>query len=184
MSAKSAPAAAPEFSRPIDVSELEDGEEGERHVVAEADERAALSRRFGLVGIDSLVADLTYARHGHVIAVKGHLAADVTQTCVVTLEPLKTRIDEDLAIKFDPDLAVDDEEQAEISAEELLDEDDVQALVGDEIDLGEVVAECLGLALDPYPRKEGSEIDPRYATGGGEAASEANPFAVLKKLKL
>jgi uncharacterized metal-binding protein YceD (DUF177 family) len=54
------------------------------------------------------------------------------------------------------------------------------------IDLGELAAEQLGLALDPYPRKPDAAVPAEWKA---EAAAEPiaperpNPFAVLEKLK-
>jgi uncharacterized metal-binding protein YceD (DUF177 family) len=173
----------PEFHRPLDVGGLEDGEEGRRHLEADADERAALSKRFGLLALDSLEADVAYVRHGRSIDVHGRVTAELTQSCVVTLEPLASRIDEPFSVTFDPNLVPESEDVVELTPDELADEEDVQPLIGDVIDLGETVAECLGLAIEPYPRKAGSEIDPRYAQAPGAADPESGPFAVLKKLK-
>jgi uncharacterized metal-binding protein YceD (DUF177 family) len=174
----------PEFSRPLDVGELQEGDEGRRHLEADADERAALCRRFELVAMAYLESDVSYARLGGMVELRGRLRAEVTQTCVVTLEPLVTAIDESFIIKFDPELDMDELDVMELSPDDLLDEEDVRPLVGDEIDLGEAVAECLGLAIEPYPRKDGSRIDARYVEAPETAGSETNPFAVLKKLKL
>jgi len=180
---KTAASWRPEFSRPLNIAELDDGDEGRRHLTAEPDERLALCARFELVALDRLEADVSYVRRGRIVVVEGRLVADLTQTCVVTLEPLPAHLDEPFTVRFDPDLDPDSVEFDDSTAEELLEEDDVQALVGDVIDLGEVVAECLGLALDPYPRKEGSSIDPRYVTPPPGEGSESSPFAVLKKLR-
>ena len=174
----------PEFSRPLDVGELDDGEEGRRHVTAEPDERQALCARFNLVGLDRLEADVDFVRRGRVVVVAGRLEADLTQTCVVTLEPLAAHLEEPFIIRFDPDLVPEEADFAEALADDPLDGDDIQPLVGDVIDLGEVVSECLGLALDPYPRKDGSALDPRYVIEPAGDSSESSPFAVLKKLKL
>jgi hypothetical protein len=45
-----------------------------------------------------------------------------------------------------------------------------------------VVAETLGLELDPYPRKEGEEFA-AAADDAAESAEKASPFAVLSGLK-
>ena len=48
------------------------------------------------------------------------------------------------------------------------------------IDLGELVAESLGLALDPYPRKPGAE----FTTGAHDEKNPSpSPFAALEPLK-
>lgn len=173
-----------EFSRPLDVSDLEDGDEGDRHLVADDDERAALCKRFGLLSLDSLEADLHFRRDGRIVDVSGRVRGDLTQTCVVSLEPVAETVDERFERRFDPEVAVVDDEELDLTVDDLLDENVCDPLVDDVIDLGEVVAEQLGLAINPYPRKAGAQIDPRYAAKAPEDDAEANPFAVLKKLKL
>src|SRR3546814_5101780 len=51
-------------------------------------------------------------------------------------------------------------------------------LEDDRIDAGEVVAEELALALDPYPRKAGVDLPPEYHSKQEHAAKD-NPFDVL-----
>jgi hypothetical protein len=54
------------------------------------------------------------------------------------------------------------------------------------IDLGELAAEQLGLAIDPYPRKPDAELPAEWkAEPGAEPAvtERPNPFAALEKLK-
>jgi len=133
--------------------------------------------------MQSLEADVSYARHAPTIELKGRVQAQITQTCVVTLEPLVSHIDESFTIRFDPELIPEEYEVSELSPEDLLDEADIRPLIGATIDLGEVAAECLGLAIEPYPRRAGSTVDPRYAGASDTVGSKANPFAVLKKLK-
>lgn len=174
---------APEFSRILEVEELEEGETGTRHIDADAAEREALARRFDLVTLDRLNADIEFVRQGRIIALSGRVEADYEQTCVVTLEPVRTRLREAFAARFDPDLEADVADASELSPDEILDEEDALPLVGSAIDLGELVAETLGLAIEPYPRKEGSAIDPRYSERDEAGDVRNSPFEVLKKLK-
>src|SRR3546814_9495575 len=55
-------------------------------------------------------------------------------------------------------------------------------LEDDRIDAGEVVAEELALALDPYPRNAGADLTPEYHPKP-EQAAKVSPFAVLAGLK-
>ena len=60
------------------------------------------------------------------------------------------------------------------------DEDDMpECLEGDEIDMGEIVVEHLGLGLDPYPRCSGVE----FTAEDDEDPAKTSPFAVLRDLK-
>ena len=81
----------PEFSRAVAIADLTGGE---IRIDAEADERAALARRFGLVALDSLDAMVhLIAKEGGGVQLRGTLRADVTQSCVVTLQPVHSFIE-------------------------------------------------------------------------------------------
>jgi hypothetical protein len=63
-------------------------------------------------------------------------------------------------------------------------EDPAEELTDGRIDLGEVVAQQLAVALDPYPRAPGA--DGRFAQSDqeGAAAKGGNtPFAALERLR-
>jgi uncharacterized metal-binding protein YceD (DUF177 family) len=110
--------------------------------------------------------------------VEGTLDATVRQNCVVTLEPFENRIEERIAVKFEPP---SDAEKRTPHAEEIVGEDPPEPLIDGKLDLAEVVAEFLTLSINPYPRKPGAV----FAQPGGGAAAEDrdSPFAALAKLK-
>lgn len=174
----------PEFSRLVPVDRIPDLGSRE-NLEANADERAALARRFDLVSIAAFSGRLELLpwRKGGV-KVSGTLKARVTYSCVLSLEPFDQELDVPVERYF---LAQTNAGATALANLESLDADDEPDLIsGTSIDLGELAAESLGLALDPYPRKPGVE----FASGPepGEAAPEAasgrpNPFAGLAKLK-
>ena len=52
------------------------------------------------------------------------------------------------------------------------------------LDLGELLAEHLALAIDPYPRKPGVELEQVLQKNGIDVkVGRASPFAVLSELK-
>ena len=83
---------APEFSRPVRVDTIG---EAPRHLQVEAEEveRINLARRFGLVAIDRLAAELALSRKGEEVAMDGSLSAKVVQACVATGEPLEAAVE-------------------------------------------------------------------------------------------
>lgn len=168
---------APEFSRPVRIDTLG---ETPRALSVEADEaeRTALARRFGLIAIDRLAADLTLTRIGPEIRLRGALSADVVQACVATGDPVPARVEAPFEITFrpHPDPAGPDAE-VELDESEL----DVVFYDGGAIDVGEAVAETLSLSLDPYPRAPGSEETLKAAGVIGE--EEAGPFGALAGLR-
>lgn len=166
---------APEFSRLIRLVP----EPREVRVTAEPAECAALARRFGILGIHALGAELRLVPEpGGSIRARGHLSAEVEQSCVVTLEPVRQRVGAplDLRILGDGEEPADDDPDSP---------DEIES-AGGMVDLGEVVAEQLALALDPYPRAPGAVL-PELGDTPPEPAPEPpqrpNPFAKLAKLR-
>jgi uncharacterized metal-binding protein YceD (DUF177 family) len=109
------------------------------------------------------------------------LGATVVQPCVVTLEPVVTRIDETVLRRF----LADWPEPAPGSETEMPEDDSAEPLPA-AIDIGEVMAEALALALPDFPRAEGVEIGTATAAPPGAApldAAGAHPFAALARLK-
>lgn len=166
-----------EFSRPVKVETLpRDGLR--QHIEANAEERAALARRCGLASIAALAADVVIKRAGKGVRVTGALKGEVEQICVVSLDPFPTSIEEEIDIRFGPPRS---EKRARPPAEEvlLLDaEDDPDPIIDGMIDIGEVAAEFLALALDPYPRKPGVEF-----AAPEDEAPRGSAFDALARLK-
>jgi len=164
-----------EFPRPVRIDSLGDGP---RAIAIEADEaeRAALARRFGLIGIDRVVARADVARAGEAITVRGRLQAQVTQACVASGEPIEAAVDEPFELRFLPDGAAG-EEEIELDESDL----DVIGYDGNAIDLGEAAAQTLALALDPFPRAPSADAALREA--GVVDEEIAGPFGILKALK-
>jgi uncharacterized metal-binding protein YceD (DUF177 family) len=163
----------PEFSRPIDERQLTAKPIA---IEAAAEERKALARRFGLVAIKQLQANVSIERAGEAIMARGRLSASIVQSCAVSGEDLPVRIDEPLALRFVP-AAQPEAEELELAEGDL----DEIPFEGHVFDLGEAVAQSLALAIDPYAT--GPEADRvRKETGlSDEAAS--GPFAALAALK-
>ena len=132
-------------------------------IEANAAERAALATLNGLVGIASLKADLRLTRAGRgAVRVRGDVSAEVTQTCVVTLEPIEACVREEVDVRFaEPGLERTGGMLNVADKSELLDlgaEDPPDPIDNGRIDLGALVAEFLALGLDPYPRKPGAAL--------------------------
>jgi uncharacterized metal-binding protein YceD (DUF177 family) len=166
----------PEFSRPVRADTIA---AAPREMAVEADEaeRAALSRRFGLVAIHRLAADARLSRSGETIMAEGRLHAAVTQSCVATAAPVEAALDEPFRILFRPHPTPAAEDEIELDAGEL----DVVFYDGAAIDLGEAIAETLSLSLDPWPRV--ANADEALKAAGVKDESEVGPFAALAGLK-
>lgn len=173
----------PEFSRPRLPERLPPDGFTET-ITADAAEREALARRFEIQAIEALTAEihLKPVAGGAMVRVAGRLSADVVQTCVVTLEPLPAHVEEDFDMTFGP------EEEYRPGQEIHL---DVEAAEPPEpftedgaVDVGEVVAEHLALALDPFPRKGDAAVAPPPGVEvDGPDQLPNTPFAALASLK-
>jgi len=169
----------PEFSRPVPLDEIR-GKTIRRSIEATEAERQRLADRFGLSVIDALTATLSLEAldKGRLVVAKGAFDADVTQTCVVTLEPLPRNLSESFEIR----LAVEpNSDETAIAIVDPTLEDEPEPLESDSVDLGELVAQHLSLALDPYPRADGAELDTEVQATGNPASD--GPFAELAQLK-
>jgi uncharacterized metal-binding protein YceD (DUF177 family) len=145
-------------------------------IAADEAERAALAKRFGLIAIDRLDGRFKIRRDAQGIVAEGRVEAILTQVCSVTGDPLPASVDEPVSLRFVPD---GDDTQDEVE----LDEGDVDMIPydGDAIDLGEVAAETMALALDPFVRGPNAEAVLKAA--GVVSEEDARPLGALAGLK-
>lgn len=168
--------AAPEFSRIVRADQVR-RMSAETHIEADAAEREALVRRFGLSSLDQLEADYGLSEEKDTILARGHMRAVLAQPCVATGEPVPETIDTEFSLRFvveaDEELPVDEE----------LDAQDVDTIGydGQAIDMGEAVAETMALAMTPFPRS--SNADAVLKKAGVLSEEQASPFAALLALK-
>jgi len=155
-------------------------------------ERAALAKWAGVLSVEKLevriqIKKLAPDRFGLAFA----LAGEVTQACVVSLEPVPGQIqhsfsrelvftgpsrhratqnlgqkpESEVVLAFNPEDGGQEEAPEEINSLHL--------------DLAAPVLEEFVLSLAPYPRRPGVEFTPKT----GESDPPQSPFAVLKTLK-
>jgi uncharacterized metal-binding protein YceD (DUF177 family) len=159
----------------------------EVRIEADARERKALAELWDILGVEVLTAELKVRRwKKDGVKLIGTLHAEVTQACVVTLDPVAEVIDDEFEEIFVPEGAALARIPANDAGEIVVDPDGPdlpEQFVGDEIDVGAFVAEMAAMALDPYPRKPDVEFADHVER---EAVDEKkpSPFAVLKNLKL
>jgi hypothetical protein len=152
-------------------------EEG-KHVELSADKATceAIARVVGVRNVLELSATFDLMRHGNGVHITGQVNAKVGQTCVVTLDPIESDIEETVDVEFQP--APDEVSGNDETAKKAKADDPPEPLVGGVIDLGHVATEFLMLAIDPYPRKPGAKFVPPKT-----ADEDAHPFAALEALK-
>lgn len=175
------PSARELWSAPVPVAEIP--ETGlHRELVADAQTRARVAAGTGLRDVSKLTArfDLVPGA-GEKIHVTGQVSAVVGQTCVVTLEPLDSTIEERIDATFapgvgEPEPAPDSDDPNRHGTWEV---DPPEPIENGAIDLGALATEFMILGINPYPRKEGVSFDaPTPAVD-----PEAHPFAALARLK-
>lgn len=108
------------------------------------------------------------------------LGFTVVQPCVVSLEPVTTRVDISVERQFVAGYEAPEEEEFELT-----DDENTEAL-GSEINVEEVMLEALALALPLYPRKDSAELSETNFTEPGKKAmtdEDTRPFAGLESLR-
>ena len=106
------------------------------------------------------------------------LAADIVQSCVVTLEPVRAHLER----KFSRTLHLSQAPRRSAEPEPAwspADDEGPEEIESLRYDLGAPLLEEFVLAIDPYPRAPGVA----FAPPPEEAARAESPFAVLKSLK-
>ena len=167
----------PEFSRMVRARPLPPQEAS---IEANEAERAALASRFDVVRIESLRAEVALVADGAAVDATGTMTAQLIQLCAVSEEEFPVRIEEPLALRFVPEARqVDPDEEAELPG----DEPDEIEYTGDAFDLGEAVAQTLGLAIDPYAEGPNADAARKEAGIVQEGESEGPLAELLRGLK-
>ena len=133
-----------EFSRPLLVDRVP--RKGSHEIFsAEPKELLALAKRFDIPQLLSVRSHLVATPwRGGGLKIAGRVDIELDQISVVSLEVFRSQQKFEVERYFLPHAALAD--AGEVDADEI---------VEGEVDLGEVVAETLGLELNPYPRKPG-----------------------------
>jgi hypothetical protein len=109
------------------------------------------------------------------VRVSGKVGAEIVQTCVVTLEPIDSKVDEEIEAVFLPEDSKLGREGFGVGGEIILDAegpDSPEIFSGDVIDVGSLAEEFFALGIDPYPRKTGvDEEKPAKELAGEEETS-------------
>jgi uncharacterized metal-binding protein YceD (DUF177 family) len=146
-------------------------------------QRALIAKWSGIVSLETFEARVEIAKLApNHFGLSFLLTAEVTQACVVTLEPVKSRMERRFSRELQfhgparhrqtpaesgPELVLDTEEEGPEEIESL------------HYDLAGPVLEEFVLSLEPYPRCPGVEFSPKTE----QQDQPESPFAVLKGLK-
>ncbi|MBQ3696061.1 MAG: DUF177 domain-containing protein [Alphaproteobacteria bacterium] len=129
---------------------------------------AKIAERFEIPAVKSLQAHVAAAIDGDLIRVFGHIKADLERTCVVSLDLCKEVLDTDFEALFAENIEV-------IKDGEMT--DDVEPVDRGRLDIFEIIAEQVGLNMNPFPHKV--DISGDYIE---EKGTKNRPFANLKNL--
>jgi uncharacterized metal-binding protein YceD (DUF177 family) len=166
------------FRRHVSVARV--GEAGLKQTVeAKPAEYEKIAAYLGLAALRGLKADIALSQwRGRGLRVTGMMTADVTQACVVTLDPVDAHIEAAFERRFLPAESLSRAQEHEHDV--LVDPEGEEPAepLGHDVDLGEILIEELSLNLDPYPRKEGVEFKTDET-----ASPRETPFAGLAKLR-
>ncbi len=167
---------ANEFSHIIKLSEV--GSHS-RSIQLSADEvaRTGLMARFDLAALDSLKAEISLTHDAEGVVATGRFTAELAQYCIASHVPVPTKMDEAIHIRFIPEPVMSGEVELELEADDC----DTMFHDGQTIDLGEAVAQSLGLGLNPYPRSP--EAEKMLKAAGVKSEDELVPSGALAGLK-
>ncbi len=172
------PTALPEWSHQVLIAQLADTPFA-MALVADENTRGNLAKRFDLLALDGLEADVTLARQGENVELLGRLRAQATQACALSGQGVMATLDEPVKLTFMPDRAdqATPNEEIELAADDC----DIVWHDGRVVDVAEAISQSLGLALDPYPRAPNADDIARAA--GIKREEEAGAFGALAALK-
>jgi hypothetical protein len=107
----------------------------------------------------------------------GKVIADVEQACVVTLDPVASKVEAPFDVEFRPRVeTADNDEDASV-----LSGPDIDVLDRGIIPVGRIVFETVSASLDPYPRRPDAEFN--WRDPHTNEPEKASPFAALSKLR-
>jgi uncharacterized protein DUF177 involved in 23S rRNA accumulation len=149
---------------------------------ASTEELADLARALDLLACRSLRA--TYSIVPTIdgrYRLSGTLRADISQACVVTLDPVDCTLEETFEATFWPQEDMPAPRGGEVGLDE---EPDPEPIVAGQIAVGRMVFECLASAIDPFPRRPDAILDRHSAVAANATESPPEgPFAALANIK-
>lgn len=167
--------------QPLRVADLPTRRPQPFHLRPGPEDRARIAEELGITAVRKLDFRGTLQADGrHDWRLEGRLGATVVQPCVITAEPVSTRIDTDVLRRFLRNMPVPEASEVEMP------EDDTLEQLGPVIDPGVVMTEALALALPDYPRAPGATLgEAGFTPPGATPITEErpNPFAALAALK-
>ncbi len=149
--------------------------------------QARIAEELDLQGLKRLRLQGMIERAGRdVWKLRAELGATATQSCVVSLAPVTTRIDTMVLRTYSRESAAGETGPAAPGAEIEMRADESFEPLTAEIDLIALATESLSLSLPDYPRAKDAELtESHFAAPGIKPMrdADAHPFAALSKLR-
>lgn len=168
-------------THPIRLSELSNKRNTSFDLTPNASDCAAIAAYLGINGVKKLHFSGDFTPSGRTDwELSAKIGATVSQACVVTLDPVTTRIDEDVARRYVANFEEPDEDDVEMTADENTE------ILPASLDVAAVMIEALSLALPPFPRKDGAALGEAVFADKDVAPmtnDDAKPFAGLGALR-
>lgn len=143
-------------------------------------QRAEIAEALGVIAVKKLTFEGEITPKGKQDwRLTAKLGSSVSQSCVVSLRQVNTRIDVEITRDFVRELEAPTGDEFEMP-----DDDSVEEL-GEYIDPFFVMQEALAIAIPDYPRAENAAIEESVFTEPGQKAmtdEDAKPFAALAGL--
>lgn len=142
--------------------------------------RESLASDLGLLALYALELTGEIRPNGRdEVVLEARLTARADQPCSVTLAPVPAKIDETVRRRYVADLQTPDGDDVEMP------EDETVEPMPEVIDMAEIAAEALALALPLYPRAPGVDFTQVLHAGDGVAPlsdQDVKPFSALQGL--
>lgn len=174
-----------DFSFTVDVDDVQI-EPRAYKLKASEQEMTELKERFGLVKLSSFNANVAVSCEpkAKAIWIRGDIAAELVQQCVVTLGDVPEQVAEPFELMLvSPEVAEQfDEDEVYLDPKA----PDYDAFEGDTLPVGEMVAQTLSVLMNPYPKQADAKITVQSGQGvsiNEDLEEKPNPFAVLSKLR-
>ncbi len=129
---------------------------------------AKIAERFEIPAVKDLKVHVNAIIEDDLIRVSGHIKTKLERICVVSLEPCEEVLDTDFEAQFSENVPLLKEGEME---------DDIEPVERGRLDIFDIIAEQIGLNMNPFPHKDGTSGD--YVE---QEKVENCPFANLKNL--
>ena len=142
-----------------------------------------IQNSLNLLAVNFFSVNLTVKRddRGDGAYLVGHVTANVVQSCVISLEPVRQFLNVEVKRHFVPSDHLFTSKDNEIVMDLDL-SDELEPFNGQDIDLATMLLEAVALEIEPYPRANDVFFD-NTTMEADPKSSSVSPFQILAQLK-